>query len=87
MAARPTWRGHLKVSLVTVPIRVFPATDHASSISFNQLHSTCQTRIQQKKWCPQCDCQVDCEHHSAACRGRSVTLVGAGGWWPDPQLD
>ena len=59
MAARPTWRGHLKVSLVTVPIRVFPATDHAGSISFNQLHSTCQTRIQQKKWCPQCDCQVD----------------------------
>ena len=31
--------------------------------------------------------QPDCEHHSAACRGRSVTLVGAGGWWPDPQLD
>ena len=31
--------------------------------------------------------QFDCEHHSAACRGRSVTLVGAGGWWPDPQLD
>ena len=30
---------------------------------------------------------VGCEHHSAACRGRSVTLVGAGGWWPDPQLD
>ena len=41
MAARPTWRGHLKVSLVTVPIRVFPATDHAGSISFNQLHSEC----------------------------------------------
>ena len=31
--------------------------------------------------------QLDCEHHSAACRDRSVTLVGAGGWWPDPQLD
>ena len=31
--------------------------------------------------------KLDCEHHSAACRGRSVTLVGAGGWWPDPQLD
>ena len=31
--------------------------------------------------------QLDCEHHSATCRGRSVTLVGAGGWWPDPQLD
>ena len=33
------------------------------------------------------DRSLDCEHHSAACRGRSVTLVGAGGWWPDPQLD
>ena len=59
MAARPTWRGHLKVSLVTVPIRVFPATDAASSVSFNQLHGECQTRIQQKKWCPHCDRQVD----------------------------
>jgi len=59
MAARPTWRGHLKVSLVTVPIRVFPATDSASSVSFNQLHGECQTRIQQKKWCPSCDRQVD----------------------------
>ena len=28
-------------------------------VRFNQLHSTCQTRIQQKKWCPQCECQVD----------------------------
>ena len=59
MAARPTWRGHLKVSLVTVPIRVFPATDSASSVSFKQLHGECQTRIQQKKWCPHCDRQVD----------------------------
>ncbi len=59
MAARPTWRGHLKVSMVTVPIRVFPATDSASSVSFNQLHGECQTRIQQKKWCPHCDRQVD----------------------------
>jgi DNA end-binding protein Ku len=59
MAARPTWRGHLKVSLVTVPIRVFPATDSATSVSFNQLHGECQTRIQQKKWCPHCDRQVD----------------------------
>ena len=37
MAARPTWRGFLKVSLVTVPVRVFPATDSAATVSFNQL--------------------------------------------------
>ena len=59
MAARPTWKGFLKVSLVMVPVRVFPATDAAASISFNQLHGECQTRIQQKKWCPACDRQVD----------------------------
>ena len=59
MPARPTWRGFLKVSLVNVPVRVFPATDSAASIRFNQLHATCQSRIQQKKWCPECECQVD----------------------------
>ena len=58
MAARPTWKGYLKISLVNIPVRVFPATDSASSISFNQLHGECQTRIQQKKWCPHCDREV-----------------------------
>jgi DNA end-binding protein Ku len=58
MAARPTWKGYLKVSLVNIPVRVFPATDSAATISFNQLHAVCQTRIQQKKWCPHCECEV-----------------------------
>jgi DNA end-binding protein Ku len=55
MAMRPTWKGFLKVSLVNIPVRVFPATDSAATISFNQLHAECQTRIQQKKWCPRCE--------------------------------
>ena len=59
MPARPTWRGFMKVSLVTVPIRVFPATNAAATVSFNQLHSECQSRIQQKKWCPTCERDVD----------------------------
>src|SRR5215510_1211910 len=58
MAARPTWKGYLKVSLVNIPIRVFPATDSAATISFNQLHAECQTRIQQKRWCPHCEREV-----------------------------
>ena len=58
MAARPTWKGFLKISLVNIPIRVFPATDSAASVSFNQLHAECQTRIQQKKWCPHCEREV-----------------------------
>jgi DNA end-binding protein Ku len=58
MAARPTWKGYLKISLVTIPIRVFPATDAAATISFNQLHKVCHTRIQQKRWCPHCQVEV-----------------------------
>ncbi len=58
MAARPTWKGYLKVSLVTIPVRVYPATESSATISFNQLHDECQTKIQQKKWCPSCEREV-----------------------------
>ena len=58
MAARPTWKGYLKISLVNIPVRVFPATDAAATISFNQLHRECRTRIQQKRWCPTCQVEV-----------------------------
>ena len=58
MAARATWKGFLKISLVNIPVRVFPATDSAATISFNQLHGECQTRIQQKRWCPKCEREV-----------------------------
>ena len=52
MAARATWKGFLKISLVNIPIKVFPATESSGTISFHQLHGECQTRIQQKRWCP-----------------------------------
>ena len=58
MAARPTWKGYLKISLVNIPIKVYPATDAQATLSFNQLHAECQTRIQQKRWCPKCEREV-----------------------------
>src|SRR6187455_2209405 len=58
MAARSTWKGYLKISLVNIPIKVFPATDAGATLSFNQLHAECQTRIQQKRWCPSCQREV-----------------------------
>ena len=51
-APRALWKGHLRMSLVTIPIRVYPATNPAATIHFNQLHRECQTRIVYKKWCP-----------------------------------
>ena len=58
MAARPTWKGYIKVSLVTIPVRVYPATESSATISFNQLHAECQTKIQQKKWCSTCEREI-----------------------------
>ena len=66
MAARATWKGFLKVSLVNIPVKVFPATESAATISFNQLHAECQSRIQQKRWCPQCEREVP---HSELVKG------------------
>jgi DNA end-binding protein Ku len=58
MAARATWKGYLKVSLVNIPIKVFPATESSATISFNQLHAECRSRIQQKRWCAHCNREV-----------------------------
>ena len=58
MPPRPTWKGFLKVSLVNIPVKVFPATESAATLSFNQLHAECQTRIQQKRWCAHCEREV-----------------------------
>lgn len=66
MAARPTWKGFLKVSLVTIPIKVFPASEASATLAFNQLHDTCRTRLQQKRWCPKCNREVA---HSEVVKG------------------
>ncbi len=58
MAARATWKGYLKISLVNIPVKVFPATESSGTLSFNQLHGECRTRIQQKRWCPHCNREV-----------------------------
>lgn len=54
MASRPTWKGYLKLSLVSVPVKAFTVTDSSKSdITLNQLHSECHRRIQYKKTCPE----------------------------------
>src|SRR6266540_1057125 len=58
MSARATWKGFLKISLVNIPVKVFPATESSGTLAFNQLHGECQTRIQQKRWCAHCSREV-----------------------------
>ena len=35
MAVRATWKGYLKISLVNIPVKVFPTTETSGTISFN----------------------------------------------------
>ena len=52
MKPRSIWTGHLKISLVTVPVRLFCALNEADKISFNQLHKGCHQRLKQQLICP-----------------------------------
>jgi DNA end-binding protein Ku len=60
MAARSTWKGAIRLSLITIPVRLFPATK-SSDVSFRQLHRKCHTPIQLRKWCPHCEQDVDAD--------------------------
>lgn len=44
-AFRPTWSGHLKLSLVTCPVNLFTATDAGSGVSFNLINPATGNRI------------------------------------------
>lgn len=48
MAPRASWKGHLKLSLVSCPVRLYPATTSTNRISFNQLHKDTHNRINLK---------------------------------------
>jgi DNA end-binding protein Ku len=45
MAARPSWQGHLKLSLVTCPVALYTGTSASGDIHFNLLNPTTMNRI------------------------------------------
>ena len=45
MAARPTWQGHLKLSLVTCPVALYTATSASSNVSFHLINPETNNRI------------------------------------------
>jgi DNA end-binding protein Ku len=52
MSMRHSWKGFLKLSLVTVPVKAYPVAVSGAEIHLNQLHSCCKSRIKYKKTCP-----------------------------------
>ncbi len=46
---RAIWKGHIRFSLVTIPIRIYNAIDTAQTIRFNQLNKNTYNPIKYKK--------------------------------------
>ena len=62
MAPRAYWKGYLKLSLVSCPIALFPATSEREKISFHQLNKQTGNRIRYRKVDAETGDEVDSSH-------------------------
>lgn len=51
--SRTSWKGFIKLSLVSVPVKAFTANDTSAEIRLNQLHKGCNSRVKYQKICPE----------------------------------
>ena len=52
MAARPSWRGQIRLALVSIPVEIYPATKAGRSIAFHQIHEPSGQRVKYEKIVP-----------------------------------
>ena len=52
---RSVWKGHIRFSLVTIPVQIFNAVETKGNISFKQLHAEDNGAVGYKKYCKSCD--------------------------------
>ena len=48
MAPRATWKGYLRLSLVSCPIALYPASSHSEKVSFNRINRKTGNRLKQQ---------------------------------------
>jgi DNA end-binding protein Ku len=51
--ARAMWKGAIQFGLVTIPVKLYTATESGKTISFHMLHKKDLERIQMKVFCPE----------------------------------
>ena len=56
--ARAMWRGAIEFGLVTIPVKLYLATE-SKGVSFHMLHDECHGRIQMKTYCPTDDVFIE----------------------------
>src|ERR1035441_11122134 len=49
MAPRAYWKGYLKLSLVSCPIALYPATSSSERVSFNRINKKTGNRLKQQQ--------------------------------------
>jgi DNA end-binding protein Ku len=54
---RAIWNGNIIFGLVSIPVKLYSAIQ-PRTISFNNLHSVCHTKLESKRWCPKCQKEV-----------------------------
>ncbi|EKE43955.1 hypothetical protein OCGS_1936 [Oceaniovalibus guishaninsula JLT2003] len=52
MAPRALWKGQLRLSLVSIPVEVYSATDSSAKVSFRQIHAPSGKRVRYEKTVP-----------------------------------
>ena len=52
MAARPVWKGQLRLSLVSIPVEMYTATKSSARISFRQIHGPSGKPVKYQKTVP-----------------------------------
>ena len=52
MAARPYWKGQIRLALVSIPVEIFSATRSGATVAFNQIHEPSGKRIKYEKVVP-----------------------------------
>ena len=58
---RSIWKGHIRFSLVTIPVRLYNAIETSQSVSFRQLHKKDNSPIGYDKKCKSCGESVKSE--------------------------
>lgn len=57
MPPRSIWNGVVSFGMVSIPVRMHPATS-SKDIAFNELHTVCKSRLKRLRWCPICAREV-----------------------------
>jgi len=74
---RPFWRGYISFGLVTIPVKLYTATEQ-KDVRFRLLHTECLTPIKNQRYCPHHDKVIewsDVVRGYEVSKGRFVTVT------------